>query len=117
MYNRGLPKQLQGNRATSNTRCQVSALPFPASQARPPADMQKCLKLGHFTYECKNPRAYNARESRTKELRAGLGTKRDRPSVEVPDEFKTRDGLADRILKAKEEERARLARERERRRR
>jgi hypothetical protein len=40
----------------------------------------------------------------------GLGSAtRDEPSVQVPDEFKSRDGLADRILKAKEEERARLA--------
>jgi len=72
--------------------------------------VQKCLKLGHATYECKNPRPYASRPSRTKELAKGVGKDiRDKPSVEVPEEFKAREGLADRILKAKEEERRREA--------
>ncbi|BEJ16143.1 hypothetical protein CspHIS471_0507480 [Cutaneotrichosporon sp. HIS471] len=100
MYNRGAPKQLTANRASSSTRC------------------QKCLKTGHFTYECTGSRPYVARPSRTKQLRTGAGLPagggRDKPSVELPDEFRSRDGLADRILKAKEEERARLRAQEER---
>lgn len=57
------------------------------------------------------------RQSHTKQLASG--SKRDKPSVEVPDEFKQglqgREGLADRILKAKEEERERIRLEDERR--
>lgn len=26
---------------------------------------QKCLEIGHWTYQCKNQRVYNARPSRT----------------------------------------------------
>ncbi|BEI85298.1 hypothetical protein CcaverHIS002_0506990 [Cutaneotrichosporon cavernicola] len=100
MYNRGAPKQLTANRASSSTRC------------------QKCLKTGHFTYECTGSRPYVARPSRTKQLRTGAGLPagggRDKPSVELPEEFRSRDGLADRILKAKEEERARLRAQEER---
>lgn len=67
---------------------------------------QKCLKLGHHTYECKNPRPYVPRPSRTKQLASGAKA-RDTPSVVTPDEFKTGYGvgLADKILKAKEAER------------
>jgi hypothetical protein len=55
---------------------------------------QKCLGQGHFTYQCKNTRPYVSRPSRTKQLekpavleklRAGA-----RPSVDVPEEFKTK---------------------------
>ncbi|RSH94660.1 hypothetical protein EHS25_004465 [Saitozyma podzolica] len=89
MWTRG-PRQLQSNKAGPNTRC------------------QKCLKLGHHTYECTNPRPYQARPSRSKQLAMGGGPLRDKPSVEVPEEFKVNAGvgLADKILKAKEEERA-----------
>ncbi|KLT41809.1 hypothetical protein CC85DRAFT_226069, partial [Cutaneotrichosporon oleaginosum] len=63
-------------RATSSTRC------------------QKCLKTGHFTYECTGSRPYVARPSRTKQLRTGAGLPagggRDQPSVELPDEFRSR---------------------------
>mmetsp|Transcript_9711 Transcript_9711/g.35571 ORF Transcript_9711/g.35571 Transcript_9711/m.35571 type:complete len:219 (-) Transcript_9711:137-793(-) len=30
---------------------------------------QKCLQIGHWTYECKNERAYVARPSRTKQMK------------------------------------------------
>lgn len=91
-----------------------------------PLTLQKCLKMGHFTYECTNARPYTARPSRTKELSMGAsGPKRDKPSVEVPDEFRRNAsggiggpgaggaGIADRILKAKEEVRARERRREE----
>ncbi|KAL1406402.1 hypothetical protein Q8F55_008101 [Vanrija albida] len=94
MFSRtNLPKQLQGTKASGSTRC------------------QKCLKLGHHTYECKNPRPYVPRPSRTKQLASGAKA-RDTPSVVTPDEFKTGYGvgLADKILKAKEAERASAAR-------
>ncbi|RSH83511.1 uncharacterized protein EHS24_007198 [Apiotrichum porosum] len=89
MFNRSnLPKQLQSNKASSSTRC------------------QKCLKYGHHTYECSNARPYVPRPSRTKELSQGLGSSaRDKPSVEVPEEFKSGVGLADKILRAKAAER------------
>jgi hypothetical protein len=70
---------------------------------------QKCLKFGHHTYQCSNPRPYQARPSRTQQLEKGkFGL--EGPSVDVPEEFKkdAKVGLADRILQAKEEERKRL---------
>jgi len=113
MYTR-LPHQLVSNRAGPNTRCQVR---LQLSGAQTLADEQKCLKLGHHTYECKNARPYVPRQSHTKQLASG--SKRDKPSVEVPEEFKQglqgREGLADRILKAKEEERERIRLEDEKR--
>ncbi|KAJ7175846.1 zinc knuckle-domain-containing protein [Mycena filopes] len=53
---------------------------------------QKCLKNGHFTYECKNTRPYVSRPSRTQQLEnpsvlAKLKAA-GKPSVEVPEEFK-----------------------------
>ncbi|KDQ06784.1 hypothetical protein BOTBODRAFT_120988 [Botryobasidium botryosum FD-172 SS1] len=69
---------------------------------------QKCLGTGHFIFECKNPRPYASRPSRTKQLEKPevYGQKRDQPSVEVPEEFKTKKGVADKILEEKEKERA-----------
>ena len=70
---------------------------------------KKCLKFGHHTYTCSNPRPYQARPSRTQQLEKGkFGL--EGPSVDVPEEFKkdAKVGLADRILQAKEEERKRL---------
>ncbi|KAI0720458.1 zinc knuckle-domain-containing protein [Cerioporus squamosus] len=71
---------------------------------------QKCLGTGHFTYECKGSRPYVSRPSRTQilekpKLLAKL--KADgQPSVEVPEEFKSKSGTANRILEAKAKERA-----------
>ncbi|OBZ71621.1 hypothetical protein A0H81_08341 [Grifola frondosa] len=71
---------------------------------------QKCLGTGHFIYECKSTRPYVSRPSRTQQLEnprvlAKLKTE-GKPSVEVPEEFKTKSGTANRILTAKEKERA-----------
>jgi hypothetical protein len=148
MYTR-IPPQLQSSRAGPNTRCQVSPTYFPLRILRGdkparnrtsvpsppfsisvslliPADPQKCLQFGHFSYNCKAAAAtYVARPSRTKQLADasdivrsgggggmfGRGKDRDQPSVEVPDEFKKGPagvGLADEILRAKEEARRRL---------
>jgi len=70
---------------------------------------QKCLKTGHFIYECKFERPYVSRPSRTQQLEspsvlAKLKTA-GKPSVEVPEEFKKKDGTANRILEEKAKER------------
>ncbi|KAH9841528.1 zinc knuckle-domain-containing protein [Rhodofomes roseus] len=71
---------------------------------------QRCLGTGHFTYECKGSRPYISRPSRTQQLenpRVLAKLKADgQPSVEVPEEFKNKSGTANRILEAKEKERA-----------
>merc|ERR1712021_22329 len=38
---------------------------------------QKCLQLGHWSYECTNKRKYLARDSRTKEMKKMMKKKRD----------------------------------------
>ncbi|KAI0300268.1 zinc knuckle-domain-containing protein [Russula brevipes] len=87
------PHRRSGNnpRATSSTVC------------------QKCLSTGHFTYECKATRPYVSRPSRTAQLenpRALTTLKADgKPSVDVPEEFKNKNGTADRILEAREKQR------------
>lgn len=50
---------------------------------------QKCLHVGHGTWECRNKEVpYKARPSRTQQLLSGkTSATRDRPSVEVPEEF------------------------------
>ncbi|KAL4081065.1 zinc knuckle-domain-containing protein, partial [Scleroderma citrinum] len=72
---------------------------------------QKCLKTGHFTYECKSSRPYVSRPSRTQMLdNPKLLTKLKadgKPSVEVPAEFTQKSGTANRILEEKEKERER----------
>ncbi|KAJ6584962.1 zinc knuckle-domain-containing protein [Mycena capillaripes] len=70
---------------------------------------QKCLKTGHFIYECKFERPYVSRPSRTQQLEnprvlAKL-KEAGKPSVEVPEEFKKKDGTANRILEEKAKER------------
>ncbi|KZP33620.1 hypothetical protein FIBSPDRAFT_847546 [Athelia psychrophila] len=70
---------------------------------------QKCLKTGHFIYECKSTRPYVTRPSRTQQLeKPGVLAKLKldgKPSVEVPEEFTSKPGTANRILEAKEKER------------
>ncbi|EIW59502.1 uncharacterized protein TRAVEDRAFT_122714 [Trametes versicolor FP-101664 SS1] len=72
---------------------------------------QKCLGTGHFIYDCKSTRPYITRPSRTKmlenpKLLAKLKAE-GKPSVEVPEEFKSKPGTANRILEGKEQERER----------
>ncbi|KAF7768557.1 hypothetical protein Agabi119p4_7800 [Agaricus bisporus var. burnettii] len=70
---------------------------------------QKCLQRGHFIYECKYERPYISRPSRTQQLenpKLLAKLKADaKPSTEVPEEFKNKSGLADKILEGKEKER------------
>ncbi|KZV70205.1 hypothetical protein PENSPDRAFT_607660 [Peniophora sp. CONT] len=71
---------------------------------------QKCLGNGHFTYQCKSTAApYISRPSRTQMLeKPSLLAKmraEGKPSVEVPEEFKSKSGTANKILSAKEKER------------
>ncbi|KAH7928387.1 hypothetical protein BV22DRAFT_1044626 [Leucogyrophana mollusca] len=75
---------------------------------------QKCLGTvpGHFIFECKSTRPYVSRPSRTEMLEnpkilAKLKAE-GKPSVEVPEEFKTKSGVANRILEAKEKEREKV---------
>jgi len=88
------PHTRSGNnpRATSSTVC------------------QKCLGKGHFIYECKSTRPYVSRPSRTQQLaKTGPLDKaklEGKPSVDLPDEFKTKTGTANKLLEAKEKERA-----------
>ncbi|CAK5270304.1 unnamed protein product [Mycena citricolor] len=63
----------------------------------------------HFIYECKWERPYVSRPSRTEMLEnpsvlAKLKAS-GKPSIEVPEEFKKKEGTANRILEAKEKER------------
>merc|ERR1711879_1080101 len=44
---------------------------------------QKCLKIGHFTYECKGKRPYMYRDSRTKDLNRMIQGKRSRNMKKV----------------------------------
>ncbi|KAI0712201.1 zinc knuckle-domain-containing protein [Earliella scabrosa] len=71
---------------------------------------QRCLGTGHFTYQCKGARPYISRPSRTQMLenpKLLAKLKADgKPSVEVPEEFKSKSGVANKILEAKEKERA-----------
>lgn len=52
------------------------------------------MKPGHFTYECKSSRPYVSRPSRTEQLEKPnvlAKLKKDgKPSLELPDEFKTK---------------------------
>ncbi|CAE6489856.1 unnamed protein product [Rhizoctonia solani] len=68
---------------------------------------QKCLQRGHFIYQCKATQPYKSRPSRTQLLeKPELARKRgDKPSVEVPEEFKKRSGTANKILEEKEKDR------------
>ncbi|KAH8104563.1 zinc knuckle-domain-containing protein [Cristinia sonorae] len=70
---------------------------------------QKCLGTGHYTFQCKNSRPYLSRPSRTEQLeKPQLLAKlkaNGKPSVEVPEEFRTKSGTANKILEAKEKER------------
>ncbi|QRV92629.1 Zinc finger, CCHC-type [Ceratobasidium sp. AG-Ba] len=73
----------------------------------PPTNSHRCLQRGHFIYECKYTQPYKARPSRSKLLEnpALLRKKGDKPSVEVPEEFKKKTGIANKILEEKEKDR------------
>ncbi|EUC34461.1 hypothetical protein COCCADRAFT_35913 [Bipolaris zeicola 26-R-13] len=67
---------------------------------------QKCLQRGHYSYECKAPaqeRPYKSRPSRTQQL---LNPKlKPKLTTEVPEDLVRKKGIADEILKKKEDER------------
>ncbi|KAH9820246.1 hypothetical protein DFH28DRAFT_955772 [Melampsora americana] len=86
-----MPKHSKGEsgagKATSATRC------------------QKCEKFGHFTYNCTITTApYKSRPTRTQQL-INPKVKREQPTIEVPEEFLSKKGIADKILEKKEKER------------
>ena len=47
-------------------------------------------ETGHYTYECKNPRPYVSRPSRTQQLENPKVREKMKNVVEVPDEFKNK---------------------------
>ncbi|KNG52333.1 hypothetical protein DDE82_000541 [Stemphylium lycopersici] len=69
---------------------------------------QKCLQRGHYSYECKAPaqeRPYKSRPSRTQQL---LNPKlKPKLTTEVPEDLVRKKGVADEILKKKEDDRKR----------
>ncbi|KAG0265856.1 hypothetical protein DFQ27_000307 [Actinomortierella ambigua] len=87
---------------------------FTSSFTKAPSTQQcqKCLQYGHYTYECKGGRVYNARPTRTQQLHKPT----KRIQVEVPEEFLSKKGLAAKILKEKEEERQRKKEEKDKKR-
>ena len=69
---------------------------------------QKCLQRGHYSYECKakaQDRPYKSRPSRTQQLLNP--SLKPKLTTEVPNDLVRNKGVADDILKKKEEERAR----------
>ncbi|KAG8754598.1 hypothetical protein FRC12_011141 [Ceratobasidium sp. 428] len=68
---------------------------------------QKCLQRGHFIYQCKFTQPYKSRPSRSQMLEnPNLAKKRgEKPSVEIPEEFKKKTGVANKILEEKEKDR------------
>ncbi|KAG9011728.1 hypothetical protein FRB94_007718 [Tulasnella sp. JGI-2019a] len=66
---------------------------------------QKCLQTGHFTYQCKFKRPYMSRPSRTQLLEKPELLAKIQPLPVIPDEFKSKSGVANKILEAKEEAR------------
>ncbi|KAL7410431.1 hypothetical protein BDY24DRAFT_178256 [Mrakia frigida] len=68
-----------------STSLTSSAYTHSAYSLLPVQRIQKCLHTGHYTYECKNDRPYAARPTRTQQL--VKPSKREKPSVEVPEEF------------------------------
>ncbi|CAG8595026.1 8430_t:CDS:2 [Paraglomus brasilianum] len=77
--------------------------PSTTSRASPSTQCQKCLEYGHWTFECKNSRVYRARPTRTQQL-----TKPLKPiNTDLPEEFKTKRGVADKLLEEKEKKRKR----------
>jgi hypothetical protein len=76
---------------------------------------QKCLKRGHYSYECKataQERPYQSRPSRTQQL---LNPKlQPKLTTEVPEDLLRKKGVADEILKKKKAERAGRDRKRSR---
>ncbi|KAF2275153.1 uncharacterized protein EI97DRAFT_502100 [Westerdykella ornata] len=78
------------------------------SKATPTTQCQKCLKRGHYSYECTvsaQERPYKARPSRTQQLlNPNL---RPKPTEDVPVELLHKKGIADELLAKKEQERGR----------
>ncbi|KAJ4294254.1 hypothetical protein N0V90_007944 [Kalmusia sp. IMI 367209] len=76
------------------------------SKAPPDTTCQKCLKKGHYSYECTVPaqeRPYKSRPSRTQQLLNP--SLKPKLSEHVPNELVRKKGLADKILAENEEER------------
>jgi hypothetical protein len=67
----------KSNLGTMSGLKQIKDLRYrPGSSAAPQIQCQKCLQLGHYTYECVNPRVYVHRPSRTVEMKRNKPTPR-----------------------------------------
>lgn len=76
------------------------------SKATPTTTCQKCLKKGHYSYECTvtaQERPYRPRPSRTQQLLNP--SLKPKLSEHVPDDLLHKKGLADKIIAGQEEER------------
>ncbi|KAJ9107557.1 hypothetical protein QFC21_001016 [Naganishia friedmannii] len=74
------------------------------NQAPPGQVCQKCYGKGHYTYQCnKKAPVYRSRPSSSARL---LNPTKGEIQVDLPDEFKSKKGLADKLLKEREEQRA-----------
>ncbi|KAL5120133.1 hypothetical protein ACEQ8H_001958 [Pleosporales sp. CAS-2024a] len=88
-----------------------------AGRSRASADTlcQKCLKRGHYSYECKAPaqeRPYHSRPSRTQQL---LDPRlKPKLTTEVPEDLLRKKGVADEMLRKKDAERSGRGRKRSR---
>ncbi|KAF2471531.1 uncharacterized protein BDR25DRAFT_20859 [Lindgomyces ingoldianus] len=78
------------------------------SKATPTTQCQKCLRRGHYSYECKastQERPYKSRPSRTQQL---LNPQlKPKLMTDVPSDLLRKKGVADELLAKKEEERGR----------
>lgn len=68
---------------------------------------QRCERPGHAIYECKNPRPYKSRPTRTQVLADPKLAEKPRPSESAPVENVRREGTATEVLAARERERER----------
>lgn len=76
------PKRPRGAAPPSRYTKATTSGPQGAADVR----CQKCLKLGHYTYDCKNSVVYKTRPSRSQQL-LKPSKKGDKPSVATPAEF------------------------------
>src|ERR1700761_3904433 len=79
-------------------------------RATPSTLCQKCLGRGHFTYNCKATRPYVSRPSRTQllndpKLREQEKARRKELMNDIPDEFKNKAGVANKVLEEREKAR------------
>ncbi|KAI8458290.1 hypothetical protein BY996DRAFT_6430261 [Phakopsora pachyrhizi] len=111
-YIRSMPKLNDADERSKNksappgsrsTNLKYSGGPTGSGKASQSTRCQKCEKFGHFTYNCPVKAVpYKSRPSRTQQL-INPKVKRQEPSVEVPEEFLSKKGVAAKILEKNEQ--------------